>query len=107
MDAETLGGAIGWGGAILGALLGILGGAIGVYFSVRNTKGPRERAYVIRSSISCLIGVVLFLAGMLLLPSPYKRGLVVVYVVALLLAIRHWNRRQAAIRAEESNRPPQ
>ena len=50
-----------------------------------------------------LIGVLLFVVGMWLIPSPYKFGLVVVYVVALLLAIRHWNRRQAAIRAEESN----
>jgi len=104
MDQETLGRTIGWAGGILGTLLGILGGAIGVYFSVKNTKGPRERAFVIRASILCLIGVLLFVVGMWLIPSPYKFGLVVVYVVALLLAIRHWNKRQAAIRAEEANR---
>lgn len=103
MDQETLGRTIGWAGGILGTLLGSLGGAIGVYFAVRNTKGPRERAFVIRASILCLIGLVLFGVGMWLIPSPYKFGLVVVYVGALLLAIRHWNKRQAAIRAEESN----
>lgn len=104
MDHETLGRIIGWAGGILGALLGILGGAIGVYFSVKHTKGPRERAFVIRASILCLVGVVAFGLGMWLIPSPYKFGLIAVYVVALLLAIRHWNKRQAAIRAEESNR---
>lgn len=104
MDQETLGRTIGWAGGILGALLGILGGALGVYFSVKNTKGPRERAFVIRASILCLIGVVLFGVGMWLIPSPYKFAIVVIYVIALLLSIRHWNKRQAAIRAEESNR---
>jgi hypothetical protein len=103
MDQETLGRTIGWVGGILGTLLGILGGAIGVYFSVKNTKGPRERSFVIRTSILCLVGVVTFGLGMWLIPSPYKIGLIAVYVVALLVAIRHWNKKQAAIRAEESN----
>jgi uncharacterized membrane protein len=103
MDQETLGRTIGWAGAICGTLLGILGGAIGVYFSVKNTKGPRERAFVIRASILCLVGVVIFVVGMWLVPSPYKFGLIPVYVVALLLGMRQWNRRQAAIRAEESD----
>ena len=104
MDQETLGRSIGWAGGILGGLVGILGGAIGVYFSVKNTKGPRERAFVIRASILCLVGVVIFVVGMWLVPSPYKFGLIPVYVVSLLLAIRQWNRLQAAIRAEESDR---
>ena len=77
---------------------------IGTYFSVKNTKGPRERAFVIRASIVCWVGVSIFVLGMWLVPTPYKFGLIPIYVVALLLAIRHWNRRQAAIRAEETNR---
>ena len=103
MDQETLGRTIGWAGGILGGLIGITGGAIGVYFSVKNTKGPRERAFVIRVSILCLVGVVVFVIGMWLVPSPYKFGLIPAYVVALLLAIRQWNRLQVAIRAEESD----
>ena len=102
MDQETLSKTIGWAGGILGGLIGILGGLIGTYFSVKNTKGPRERAFVIRASIVCWVGVSIFVLGMWLVPTPYKFGLIPVYVVALLFAIRHWNRRQMAIRAEES-----
>jgi hypothetical protein len=100
MDQETLGRI----GGILGGVLGLLGGGIGTYFSIKNTKGPRERAFMIRASILCWVGVCLFVLGMLFVPTPYKYGLIAVYVVALLLAVRHWNRRQAAIQAEESNR---
>ena len=103
MDQETLGRTIGWGGGILGGLIGILGGVIGTYFSVKNTKGPRERAFVIRTSIGGWVGVSIFVLAMWLVPIPYKFGLVPVYIVALLLGIRHWNKRQAAIRAAESN----
>ncbi len=35
-----------WGGA----LLGVLGGVLGNYASVKNTKGPRELAFVVRPS---------------------------------------------------------
>ncbi len=103
MDQDTLRHTIGLAGGILGTLLGLLGGAIGMFFAVRNTKGPRERAFVIRACILCLVGVVAYGLGMWIAPSPYQVGLTVVYVLALLIAIRHWNKRQAAIRAEESN----
>ena len=104
MDQETLGRIGGWVGGILGGVIGILGGVIGTYFSIKNTKGPRERAFMVRASILCWVGVCLFVLGMWFVPTPYKHGLIAVYVVALLLAVRHWNKRQAAIRAEESNR---
>jgi len=103
MDQETLGRTIGLAGGILGGVIGVLGGVIGTYFSVKNTKGPRERAFVIRASIVCWIGVTIFLLGMWLMPTRYKIGLIPIYVVALLFTVRHWNIRQATIRAEESN----
>jgi Ca2+/Na+ antiporter len=102
MDQETLGQIGGWGG-ILGALIGILGGVIGTYFSIKNTKRPHERAFVVRASIVCWVGVGVFLLGLWLVPAPYKYGLIAIYVVALVLAVRYWNKRQAAIRAEESS----
>jgi hypothetical protein len=38
-------------GIIFSVSLGVLAGAIGTYFSVKNTSGPRERAFMIRVSI--------------------------------------------------------
>ena len=42
---------LGFVGGIIGGALGVLGGAIGTYFSIKNTSGPRERAFLIRISI--------------------------------------------------------
>ena len=105
MEDPTLGKTLGWAGAVLGGLLGIIGGVIGTYFSVRNTNGPRERAFVIRASILCWVGVCAFVAGMWLAPAPYKFGLVPIYLVALLAGIRRLNKRQAELRAEDSQNP--
>ncbi|HUP78675.1 MAG TPA: hypothetical protein VM260_08985 [Pirellula sp.] len=51
MDQETLGQIGGWVGGIFGGAIGILGGVIGTYFSIKNTKGTRERAFMISASI--------------------------------------------------------
>lgn len=104
MDKDTLMRIAIWAGPVLGGLIGILGGAIGTYFSIKNTKGPHERAFMVRASVVCWVGVTIFVLGIWFVPAPYSYGLVAIYVVALVLAIRYWNRRQAAIRAQESNR---
>jgi Ca2+/Na+ antiporter len=104
MDKNTLIRIAIWAGPILGSLIGILGGAFGTYCSIKNTKGPRERAFMVRASLVCWVGVAIFVLGMLFAPAPYKYGLIGIYVMVLLLAVRYWNRRQAVIRAEESNR---
>lgn len=82
----------------------IIGGIIGTYFSIKNTKSPRERAFVVKSSIVCWVFVLAFILGMALLPGVYKLWLVPFYVGSLLFGIRSWNRKQAQIRSEESNR---
>ncbi len=91
-------------GGILGGVVGILGGVIGTYFSVKNTNGPRERAFMIQASIVCWVFVGAFVLGMCLSPLLYKLLLVPIYVVGLLAGIRLGNKRQAQIRSEESNR---
>ena len=95
MDAGTIGGLAGGG-------LGLLGGAIGTYFSIKNTSGSRERAFMIRVAVIAWIGVTAFLAGLLLLPKPYNFLLWVPYGIALPLSIRWCNRRQQQIRMEEA-----
>lgn len=102
MDQQTLGCSIGWAGGILGGLLGVLGGVIGTYFSIRNTKGPRERAFMIKASIVCWVFVLAFVLGMWLIPGFYKILLVPIYVVGLVTGILLGNKKQAQIRSEES-----
>lgn len=95
MDAGMIGG-------IVGGAIGLAGGMIGTYFSIRNTNGPREKAFMIMVSAIAWIAVTAFLAGLLLLPKPYNWLMWLPYGIALPLGIRWCNRRQSAIRAEEA-----
>ena len=92
----------GWIGAILGTALGITGGLIGTYFSIKNTNGPRERGFMIRASIVCWILVILFLGLMFILPSPHRYLLWIPYAILLPLGIVVGNRIQKRIMEEES-----
>jgi Ca2+/Na+ antiporter len=99
MNPETIGI---WAGGILGGVIGVMGGVIGTYFTIKNTKGPRERAFVVKGSIVCWLFVIGFIAGMWLIPQWYSLLLVVPYVIVLVLGIRKWNQTQLRIRQEES-----
>ena len=94
MDPGTMGG-------LLGTFFGGVGGAVGTYFSIKNTSGPRERAFMIRASVVGWVAVAVFLAGLILLPNPYRFLLFLPYVLALPISIVWVNKRQAKIRAEE------
>lgn len=89
-------------GGILGGVLGTLGGAIGTWCSIRNTRGPRERAFMIKASVVAWIAIAVFLALMLLLPDPYRLWLWAPYGILLPLGIMHLNKRLFQIRADES-----
>jgi Ca2+/Na+ antiporter len=89
-------------GGLVGGGFGLLGGVIGTYASIKNTSGPRERAFMIRASIVGWIGVTMFLVGLMLLPRPFNFLLWLPYAIVLPLAILWCNRRQQAIRAEEA-----
>jgi hypothetical protein len=99
MDSGTIGA---WVGGILGGLLGIGGGALGTYFTIKNTQGPRERAFTIRASIVCWAFVIAFLVGLWLIPFWYNMLLWVPYPILLVLGIRKWNQTQLRIRQQES-----
>jgi len=87
-------------GGIVGSLIGIAGGVIGTYFGIKNTNGPRERAFMIRSAVACCLGVVLFFAVTVLLP-PMRLGIGLVCIILFPFVIRYMNKRQKAIRREE------
>src|SRR5882724_10114522 len=98
MEAGTVGG-------IIGGVIGLAGGAIGTYASIKNTGGPRERQFMVRAAGAAWVGITLFLALLFVLPSPYRWLIWIPYGVALPLAIVTLNRKQQAIRsAEERSR---
>ncbi|MBI4558464.1 MAG: hypothetical protein HY706_12855 [Candidatus Hydrogenedentes bacterium] len=92
----------GWIGGIIGGMVGVAGGIIGTYFSIKNTNGPRERAFMIRMSVVVWVAVTLFLGLMFVLPNPYRFFLWIPYGILLPLGIVYSNRRQQKIRQEES-----
>lgn len=99
---EISGNLAGWIGAIVGGVVGVLGGLVGTYFSIKNTGGPRERAVMVKVSLIFWAAIIVFLAVLLLLPSPYRHLLWIAYVPLLLWGIITCNKKQAQIRREES-----
>ena len=91
-------------GGAIGCIIGLCGGLIGTYFSIKNTKGPKERRFMVRWAIGFWIAMGVFLGLMVLLPSPYRYYLWAPYGVLLPLAIISCNRGQARIQAEEAER---
>ncbi|RME96253.1 MAG: hypothetical protein D6766_01215 [Verrucomicrobia bacterium] len=87
---------------IAGGFIGVAGGLIGTYFSIKNTNGPRERAFVVRSATVCWVAVLVFLGLLFALPHPYRWFLWVPYAILLAFGIVTVNRTQRRIREEES-----
>ena len=90
-------------GGIAGGLIGLLGGVVGTWASIRNTSGPRERAFVVRACAVLWAGGIVFLGLMFLLPMPWRFLLWIPYGVLLPLGIVVWNRAQRRIRREEKS----
>ncbi|MEM7016673.1 MAG: hypothetical protein AAF512_04945 [Pseudomonadota bacterium] len=95
MDAGIIGG-------ILGAIFGIAGGVIGTYFSIKNTKGPLERIFMIKATVIAWTAIIIFLVLMYVIPNPYRLWLWVPYGILLPLGIIKINKRVAQIREIEN-----
>jgi uncharacterized membrane protein YfcA len=104
MNVGQIGGIVGMVVGILGGVVGILGGVVGTYFSIKMTKSPRERAFMIQASVVCWAFVLAFVIATCLIPGIYKILLVPIYVIGLVAGILLGNRKQAKIRSEESKR---
>lgn len=99
MNWESMGG---WIGGIIGVLGGLAGAGFGVWSSLRNCPGPRERASVWKAALQCGLLVAALLAGLFWLPAPYGFLLFIPYVMLLVVGIRRWNAEQSRIRAAET-----
>ncbi|MBR9982752.1 MAG: hypothetical protein KFF50_17095 [Desulfatitalea sp.] len=97
MFSDISGSQLGMIGGLLGCVLGFAGGLFGTCCSIRNTRGPRERQFMMQASMAAWLAVMLFLALLLGLSSPYRFLLWIPYSIALPLAIRYVNKRQQEI----------
>lgn len=102
MDAAQLGGLIGMVLGILGSLLGIAGGVAGCYIPYRLATTRWQKAFVLKASAFFWVLVLVFLAGIFLLPSPWKHFIWLPYIVILLLSINWINKRQQQMLADEA-----
>lgn len=87
---------------IVGSAIGVCGGIVGTYFSIKNTKGLKERSFVLKASAITWVAVAIFLCAILLLPSPYNQLLWVPYGLLLGFGIRKFNETQKRIRNDET-----
>ena len=93
----------GMAGGILGVLIGISGGVVGTYCSIRNTKGPLERALIIKASAFTWFAVLAFVSLMFALPNPYRHLLWIPYGVLLPLGITKLNSKVSVVRNFENS----
>jgi len=93
-----------WIGAAVGIVIGLSGGLVGTYCAIRNTNGPRERAYAIRSSVVCWAFISLFLVALFLLPPDFRVFVWIPYAILLALGIVNSNRTQQTIRQTEAGK---
>ena len=92
----------GWIGGMVGLMVGIAGGIVGSYFSIKNTNGPLERAFMVKSVTVVWVLVILFFGLLIALPNPYRWLMWIPYSILLPVGIIYGNKRQQAIRQIES-----
>ena len=90
-------------GGIVGITVGLIGAVVGTRASVRATKGPEERRFIVRASIVMWIAVLIFLGVLFLLPSPIRYFAWVPYLLGLPFGLRYMNKRQQEIREREGS----
>jgi hypothetical protein len=88
-------------GGIIGSIVGVAGGVLGTYFSIRNTSGSLERAFVVKCVVLAWIAVAVFLGLLFILSVVYRVYLWIPYGVLLLWSMIRVNRKQAEIRQGE------
>ncbi len=102
--------ATGMAGAVVGPLLGLAGAYIGAKASIENTRSPRERQFMVRTTWVAVALSLSFAAvevlGLLFLPRVFAnlaRQLVLggLYTALLVVVILHTNRRQRQIQIED------
>jgi hypothetical protein len=66
--------------------------------AIRNTRGPRERAFVVANCVAAWVVIVVLLALMAITPSPYRYVLLVAYCIHLPFVTYRFATKQQLIR---------
>lgn len=91
-------------GGLFGSIIGIIGGATATYYSIKTTKGPKEKSYMIKLALSCwLILASLIAISIFFIPIQYKSYYSILYMLMLFLTIKYGNKKQQEIRESEKN----
>jgi len=89
-------------GGIAGGVIGVIGGMIGTYFSLRNTKGLKERSFMVKMAVIFWVVGIVFITLLLTLPSPYKWFMWLPYSILFPVGIVYMNKRLQKIQQEEA-----
>lgn len=92
-------------GAIAGSALGVAGGLVGTYVAVKNTRGPRERRFMLKVGVAVWGMLVLLALALVFMPS-LRFWVWLPLTLLVLLGIPFVNRRQQAIRRDEEKFAP-
>jgi uncharacterized membrane protein YfcA len=92
----------GMAGGIAGGVIGVMGGVIGTYFSIRNSKRPKERALAIRLATLGWVWLSAMTAWVFLMPRPWNQAAILLNL-PLLLSLPRMNRWLARARAEDES----
>jgi len=71
---------------------------VATFLNVRNTRGPKERRFVVRACVATWALFVSFLLLLYFVGPPWRYVIVVVYVVAFPVFIYRWSTMHQLIR---------
>ena len=84
-----------------GCGIGLLGGVIGTWAGIRNTNGPRERAFAIKASLAAWVAMLLITLPFLFVGHMWIAFAWIPYTALMMFGVRYFNKKQAMIREEE------
>lgn len=92
--------------AVVGCTFVVVGGAVGLWRSLRQARSTAERRYLLAWSAGCFAGIGALLAALAFLSDPYRWLVFVPYTLALGWAIRRSGSDLMRIRASEGRPTP-
>lgn len=83
-------------GPMAGTIIGLLGGIIGTYFSLRKANSKREKKWILTFAVGIVVAIAVFLHLFLTSSQQTKvillLGYVVIYPILLFIGIKFINR---------------